>query len=75
VRPKRLAGDIGKLIKLPRFTGTRRARAAPGSVTRRKSQPVAPKLLAQVQYDHFTGTGELELVGSGDVSLCLTRVH
>lgn len=53
---KKLASEIGKLIEEPGFTGKK-----PGEVRTQfghrmgEWQPLNPKLVAEVQYDHFTG--------------------
>jgi ATP-dependent DNA ligase len=53
---KRLAGQIAKLIQPPGFTGKQ-----PGEVRTQfghrmgEWQPLAPNLVAEVQYDHYTG--------------------
>ena len=53
---KRLTPELESLIEPPGFSGT-----APGGVSRWSTkrseewQPLAPRLVAEVQYDHFTG--------------------
>ena len=53
---KRLATQIGKLVRPPGFTGKQ-----PGEVRTQfgprmgEWPPLTPKLVAEVQYDHFTG--------------------
>jgi ATP-dependent DNA ligase len=56
VQKKELTPKLEKLIKKPGFTGQ-----APGGPSRWSTersaqwQPLAPKLVVEVQYDHFTG--------------------
>ena len=53
---QKLAGQIGKLVEPPGFTGKQ-----PGEVRTQfghrmgEWQPLKPALVAEVQYDHFTG--------------------
>lgn len=49
---KALLQKVEPLIESPGFTGN-----APGGSTRRSAewQPLKPKLVVEVQYDHFTG--------------------
>jgi ATP-dependent DNA ligase len=52
---KRLAGQISKLIEPPGFTGKQPGEARTQFGHRMGEwRPLAPKLVAEVQYDHFT---------------------